>query len=162
LSRPVNGEDPATKKASANPAAPQKPAERVVTGRVLGPKGEVVKGTRVFLCPRDKGSPVAEVRVAADGSFRLPFETGRVPGGEARPTWPGGQLLAPAPGLGRVWTGLGDVTKAGWQARLVPAGVAVEGTLTTLEGKPLAGAEVTLVSLQEWEPAKLDEYLAAL
>jgi RNA polymerase sigma factor (sigma-70 family) len=151
----------AAKGEGAKPAPPEKRPGRTVTGRVLGPKGEPVKGARVFLCPRYQSRVVAEVAVAADGTFRLAFDPGRLVRAEDQASWSDGRLLASAPGFGPVWTRLGDVAHAGWQARLV-VDQAIEGTLTTLEGKPVAGAEITLSSLQAWPNDNLDDFLQAV
>ena len=51
-----------------------------MTGRVVGPDGEVVKGTRIHLCARGKDGALVEVAAAADGSFRLPFDPDRLAG----------------------------------------------------------------------------------
>jgi RNA polymerase sigma factor (sigma-70 family) len=139
----------------------KKRAPRTVTGVVLGPDGRPVKGCRVYLCPRFKDKEVARAEVAADGTFRLSFDTGELPGDEEE-AWRDGRLIATAPGHGPAWARLGDVAHAGWKARLASDQV-VEGRLTTLEGKPVAGASIVLGSLEDWSAAgRLDEYLTAV
>jgi RNA polymerase sigma factor (sigma-70 family) len=158
--RPAPAETP---KRSAAKAVPEKRSERTVTGRVLGPKDQAVKGCQVFLYPRSGGKVLAEAAVAADGTFRLKFDPERFPGAEEDEAWRTGRLIATAPGFGPVWASLGDVVHAGWKGQLATDDIAVEGTLTTLEGKPVAGAEITVFSLQGWGSAqKLDEYLNAV
>jgi RNA polymerase sigma factor (sigma-70 family) len=161
---PAAGRTPReAKRGSAAPAPPEGRAARSVTGRILGPGGEAVKGSRVFLCPRHRDEVLAEAAVAADGTFRLTFDPGRLASDEDGQGWQDGRLLAAAPGHGPVWARLGDVAHAGWEARLARGGVAVEGTLTTLEGTPVAGAEISLSSLRTWpSPKALDGYLAGV
>src|SRR5262249_52762641 len=143
----------ADRQESAKPTVPDKLPERSVTGRILGPRGEAVKDSRVHLCARHGDRPLAEVAVAADGRFRLTFDPERLLGDEDAEAWRDGRLIATAPGYGPVWVRLGDVVHAGWEARLAGDEV-VEGTLTTLEGKPAAGVEITLPRLEAWPTAE--------
>src|SRR5262249_16323715 len=100
--------------------------------------------------------------IAADGSFRLKFDPGLFPSEEDE-AWRDGRLIATAPGFGPVWARVGDVAHAGWKGQLVTDDMTVEGTLTTLEGKPVPGAEIPLFSPQDWGSAqKLEEYLTAV
>jgi hypothetical protein len=69
-------------------------------------------------------------------------------------------VIAVADGFGPAWARVGEVTQAPWQARLVPDDIPIEGTIRNLEGRPVAGVEIAVNFLRDWEkPEHLDEFL---
>src|SRR4029077_2245427 len=105
--------------------------------------------------------PVAEAAVAADGSFRIAFDPDRASGWIGTDeSWRTAGLIAVADGFGPAWVQVGEVMQSGWQARVIADDVPIEGTIRTLEGRPVAGVEVSVNFIRAWTtPASLDEYL---
>jgi RNA polymerase sigma factor (sigma-70 family) len=156
---------PAARPADSLPAANADPVpaeERTISGTVTGPDGQPVPGAKVYLIPRtNREKPAAETIAAADGSFRLAFDPERVAGWVgADESWRDAGLIAVADGFGPAWTRVGDVTQSRWQARLLVDDVPIEGTIRNLEGRPVAGVEVSVSFIRDWDlPEQLDEYL---
>jgi RNA polymerase sigma factor (sigma-70 family) len=135
-----------TDRGRAQPAAPEgKEAEaREVSGRVLGPDGKPFAGAKLFVVTRQtkRENLAAKATTGDDGRFRVlvpPADLAR----EAR-------LLATANGHGPDWAELGNADRPGeLTLRLVKDDVPIEGRVLDLEGRPLAGVAVQLLSVEK-------------
>jgi RNA polymerase sigma factor (sigma-70 family) len=145
---------PATSTATApgpRPAEGDKPNEALtLTGRVLGPGGKPVKGVSVCLWPSTGKEPLARTTTEADGRFRLSTPKGTV----AR----GGTVVATAEGHGPAWAappaGRDEMT-----LRLVRDDVPINGRLLSLEGRPIVGATVQVLALDDPADGGLDGWI---
>jgi RNA polymerase sigma factor (sigma-70 family) len=125
------------------PPAPEGEAVEV-KGRVLGPDGQPFKGAKLFVVTRDTKKEGLKViaTTGADGGFKVvvaPADLKR----EAK-------LLATALEYGPDWVGLGKADgPRELTLRLVKDDVPIEGRILDLEGRPLAGVAVQVVSLEK-------------
>jgi RNA polymerase sigma factor (sigma-70 family) len=122
----------------------------VVVGRVLGPDGKARKDASVCLWANTGNEPLTRTTTDAEGRFRLSTPKGAV----AR----GGKIVATAEGHGPAWTdattGAGELT-----LRLVRDDVPVNGRILSLEGKPVVGATVKVLALDEPTDGGLDAWI---
>jgi hypothetical protein len=159
---PKPADQPAPAASNPQPEAPA--GVRTVTGTVHGPDGKPAAGANVYFVPdSDSKKPLAEATTAADGSFRLTFDPAKLPPrGDDEAPWRRAGLIAVADGFGPALAQVGDVPRDGWRARLVED-LPVEGIIRNLEGRPVAGVEVSVSHFQGWtHPGQLDEYLKGL
>jgi RNA polymerase sigma factor (sigma-70 family) len=140
-----------------------KQQQLVLQGRVLDPDGKPVKGARLYSPhllkdPPETDDDVTVVRrgvTDSDGRFRV-----TIPPSDARLDW-GASLVAAADGYGVDWVDLpkGDSTTE-LTLRLVKEH-SIRGRLVSTEGKPLAGARVTIIALMMKPGGRLDDFLTA-
>ncbi|MEN6544450.1 MAG: carboxypeptidase regulatory-like domain-containing protein [Armatimonadia bacterium] len=124
-----------------------------LTGKVLGPAGEGLAGCRVVAIdrPRDHTTVTAEGVTDAAGSFSLTVAEG---GGEYSQC----QVVAISPDYSLDWSRRGDQKPL--TLRLQEHPLTCGGVVTTVTGEPVAGAEVTLVTLSRefeghWSQSKV-------
>jgi RNA polymerase sigma factor (sigma-70 family) len=167
LARQALVDEPAPPKAAAQNTPERAEAEEVkdtvlVTGRVLGPKGQPIAGARLYLPHRVKNPPPGQTPVkliqrgtsGTDGRFQLNLRRGDAQPGQPVP------LIAAADGFGLDAVELPKEGKLGEVTFHLTKDVPIHGRVVSTEGKPLAGATVTVVGLMV--PGKLDEFLQAL
>ncbi len=153
----TSAEPPAKGQTPARPARPvpaaKADAARTISGRVVDPDDKPVAGARLLLCwmaPPEKRTPVEVATTAADGTFRCAIEPPEEGVLENR------SLIARAPGFGADWVGVGELAAdKPVTLRLVPDDVTVRGRVVDLQGKPVAGATVTVNSISATSPASL-------
>ncbi|MDR3620620.1 MAG: M56 family metallopeptidase [Paludisphaera borealis] len=131
------------------------------SARLLDPDGKPFAGAKVYLsAPRRsllKGGPTTPTPLGAtgpDGSFRHPGQAGL--DGEAK-----SQMVATAEGYGPAFAdpSAQDAVK---DLKLVKDDVPIQGHVLDVDGRPVAGATVSVIGVL-WSPSgKLDEWLAAL
>jgi RNA polymerase sigma factor (sigma-70 family) len=141
-SPPAPAEKTEGKAASPQPDEPAKGVE--ITGRVLGPDDKPVAGARLFLAPWGVKKEDLKVLAATgnDGRFRAPVSDAAVR--------TGAKLVAVAKDHGPDWLWLGQKTAAKeFTLRLVKDDVPVTGRVLDLEGRPVAGASVSVLFMQE-------------
>jgi RNA polymerase sigma factor (sigma-70 family) len=147
------------KEAAAVAADRDKPADAdgkpvAVSGKVVGPDGKPVKAKLfVFDSEEWKAAPQAETK--GDGAFAF-----------AVPPLAGGRsyryLVATAPelGLGCDWVGVAAADAPLRDAVLkLPKDVPIKGRVVDLEGKPVAGATVSVSDLETGKDDTLDEFV---
>jgi RNA polymerase sigma factor (sigma-70 family) len=133
-------EKPATAAAAARGPAPSKQpaarAEPTVAGRVLAPDGKPLAGAKLLLI--GKGDRPGELGTSGtDGRFAVPLPK----------DWTGGTLVARAEGVGIDFAPLGESQPGGdFELRTV-ADHPIRGRVVDTEGKPVAGARVSLLRL---------------
>ncbi len=143
-----SAEPPAAKRADKPPSAPMN-RETMKTieirGRVLGPDGKPKAGAKLLLL--GKAQPLGTT--AADGGFTLaiPKDT------------KGGTLIAQADGFGIDFVDLpkGEPKKP-LEFRLVKDRV-IRGRIVNTEGKPAAGARLTVMALNVYPNNSMDSFL---
>jgi RNA polymerase sigma factor (sigma-70 family) len=168
------GAAPRMPKAPAAPAAvpdraravePAEPGETIgYQGRVLDPDGKPFAGAAVYLVSYDlKHSENPPIRATsdADGRFRFDVPKSDFDTSLEDRLWSYGTILARAPGLA---FGLAnaDATSKELTLRLAPDDVPISGRIIDLQGRPVAGATVTVLSVRATSSGRLDDYLKVL
>jgi RNA polymerase sigma factor (sigma-70 family) len=123
------------------PATPEGD-DALVKGRVLGPDGKPFKGAKLFVITRNarKAARKAKGTTGADGCFKVVV----APADLTR----GAKLVATAGKHGPDWVELGKADgRRELTLRLVKDDVPIKGRLLDLEGRPLAGVAVQVLSL---------------
>ncbi len=160
---PPTAADPPAKSsmpAAADRPAPAPEAERALTfsGKVVEPDGKPVAGARVVAYstfPEPGDTPIEVARTAGDGTFRCSLKPPEEAKSETR------TLVARAPGFAADWVNVGGLPPdKPVTLRLVPDDVTIRGRVVDLEGKPVAGATVTVRWIYRTTPAVLTEVLA--
>lgn len=121
------------------------PKSTLVAGRVLGPGGEPAAGARVVIWSGGKAGP--QTKAGPGGRFQLDVPADQI--GQ------GAKLVATAAGFGPDWIAV----QARWKGeevtlRLPRDEPPVSGRILDLEGKPVAGATVKVLSVER--PARGD------
>src|SRR5262249_14098975 len=128
---------------------------------VLDPAGKPVAAAKLFTekllsdQPTSVKDVAAEVvgQTGADGTFRVAVRP--LPG-----QFPRRHLIAYVPGFGVDWVSLEELPRGGDVTLRLVTDVPITGRLVTTEGRPLAGASVSAVSVYVPADEKLDAYLA--
>jgi RNA polymerase sigma factor (sigma-70 family) len=153
-------EPPPTQAAEAGrKETPLPPSEKgtTVSGRVLDPDGKPAPGAPVYLVGRKKdGVEAKPQRIATtDADGRFTFDARRAPAGLR-----GAVLVATAPGAAPDW---GTLNEPGPEMTLRLTGdVPIRGRLLDLEGKPVAGALVKVVSVGAFRDGNLQPAFNAM
>ena len=158
--------------AKANPKPPEA-KERTITGTVVGPDGKPVAGASIRMekQPDLVGSLVRLVTnkpsidelatTDADGKFAMTLK----PMPASNPDYRDRQLVAFKRGFGPDWIKVSEIGDGPVSLKLAED-VPVKGTVTDLEGKPVAKAEVRIRSIaagdldKVWEQWPKSPYLA--
>ncbi len=131
---------------------PEKPI--ALRGKVVDPDDRPVSGAKIDAFRWNVAGGRRQVQTDADGKFTFELPARR-PDEE---TW-GGRLFAVAPGFAPAALNLSpELVKDEMTIRL-SAAVPLEGRIITLEGQPVAGVEVKLVSINVYAPGDLDRCL---
>jgi protocatechuate 3,4-dioxygenase beta subunit len=152
--------------AAAAPAAPQQAEEpkaqpkaeaeatAEVRGRVLGPDGKPLIGAKLYLAKSGPGAPAPAEKTTSgtDGRFRF-----AVPKSELEKSL---QVMAVAEGHGCDWLKVGAAGEE-LTLRLVKD-VPISGRVLDPEGKPVAGAKVTVTGVSAPKGDDLGEYIEAV
>ena len=168
------GAAPRMLKAQAAPVAvsdraravePTEPGETVgYQGRVLDPDGKPFAGAAVHLVSyglKHPEDPPIRATSDADGRFRFKvlksdFDTSL----EEHP-WSYSAIIARVPGLA-FGVANNDVNPEELTLRLARDDIPISGRVIDLQGRPVAGAAVTVVSIRVPPNGRLDDYLKAL
>jgi beta-lactamase regulating signal transducer with metallopeptidase domain len=130
------------------------------SGRLLDPDGKPFAGAKVYLSAPRKGlnggptTPTALGATGADGSFQRPQQVG----GDKEA---GSQLIVTAEGYGPALADLSSQDGAK-ELMLVRDDVPIRGRVLDVDGRPVAGAKVSVVGVLWHSSGKLDEWLEAL
>lgn len=169
LAMPQPAEPPA--KALASPQATQGNKDKTprqqegegvaVMGRVLDPDGKPIEGARLYWPRVPKEEPLSEDDIEipqrgktdSDGRFR--FE---LPRSDIKPDW-NLSLIAAADGYGVAWAEWSAIEKGGELTLRLVKDHPIEGRIVTSEGKPVAGARVTIIELGAMREGKVDAFV---
>jgi RNA polymerase sigma factor (sigma-70 family) len=151
---PVGGEpakeaNPGAKAGATKKKAEAKEAE--LAGRVLDSGGKPVAGAKLSLW-LSSGKPRELGETGADGRFRVRVGKADLEGGV--------KLIVLAGGRGPDWVELREPPAKGLTLQL-PEAVPIQGRVRDLEGRPIAGAVVEVVSAEKGGEGGLTPYLAA-
>jgi RNA polymerase sigma factor (sigma-70 family) len=146
--------------APMKPSSGQKPsAETAVSGRVLDPDGNPLAGAKLYLGytgPKDMKFPVRAAS-GQDGRFQFTVEQSELD--KVDIDHPTIQVMAVAEGYGCDWAAVGPVGEE-LTIRLVKDGVPIGVRILDPEGKPVAGAKLTVMGVLA--PQDLGSYLDAI
>jgi RNA polymerase sigma factor (sigma-70 family) len=123
-----------------------------LSGQVLGTDGKPVPGARLYLIESDgkkSGAPKVRATTDKDGRFRFLGEKGASP------------LVAAADGYGPAWV-RDPLKPTDLTIRLAKDDVPVSGRILDLQGKPVAGATITVNAVKAPVKGTLDAWLAAV
>jgi RNA polymerase sigma factor (sigma-70 family) len=153
--------------AQARPAeTPQreKDASATVTGRVLDPDGKPAVGASVYVhSVAEKERPILSTTTAKNGRFSLVLPRSRLVVPETQAPLRALTIVAMTKGCGPDWQevpldGLGrEIT-----LHLVKDDVPIQGRILSLEGKPLAGVEVSVQRIMAFPKNDLGRVLQAV
>ncbi len=134
-------------------------------GKVVGPEPTVGAGARVMIAipsASRRGDSttkvVAETSAGPDGRFRLEVPADRLDEPTADPGFRVAQLIATADGLGPAWIALDKARDRDVTLRLVPD-VPLRGRLLDMQGRPVAGARVSIDAIATAKGVDLGAYL---
>jgi RNA polymerase sigma factor (sigma-70 family) len=135
-----------------------------VAGRVLDPDGKPVAAAKIYLSYHDKSRPKPKERATSDsdGRFQFTFKKSEVNPHYAWFTdegWRKAAIVAVAPGFGPQWVNAGSLKDGEVTLHLVKDDVPIVGRVLNLEGKPVVGATVRVISLIATLDEDLSEYL---
>ncbi len=149
----------------ARAGQPAEPGETIgYRGRILDPDGKPFAGAAVYLVSYGLKHPEnPPIRATSDAGGRFRFEVPKSDFDtslEEHP-WSYSAILARAPGLA---FGLAnpDVTSGELELRLARDDVPISGRIIDLQGRPVSGATVKVVSVRVPPNGRLDDYLKAL
>ncbi|MBI1914319.1 MAG: sigma-70 family RNA polymerase sigma factor [Planctomycetes bacterium] len=132
-----------------------------VSGRVFDPDGKPVAGAKLYLTyrsPRELAYPV-RATTGANGRFQFTFTRSELD----KSVWdnPGIQVMAVAKGHGCDWAAVGADGKTGELTLRLVKDVPVRGRILDPDGRPVAGAKLTLTGVSAAE-GNLGGYLEAV
>jgi len=158
---------PGKKELTAPVVHPNLPEKFTYAGDVTDANAKPVKGAKLWLyLPGPGGAPLRMCGESdADGKFTFEVKRTDLPAGffQRRPgSWEGGIVVATAPGFGVAWSPRTAAVNRGIDLRLPTDDVPVEGRVFTLEGKPVAGARVSVIGLYRPQAADLGKWHADL
>ena len=140
------------------PRADEKTRPVPVAGRVIDPDGRPVSGAKLYLTEAhdpDKSAPPPIVRATSGTDGRFSFQVSR---GEVQRSWrpiangdhPG--VVAIADGFGPGF-GIEPDKSGAYTIRLALDDIPVEGRILDIEGRPVVGARIQVVSII-WQPGE--------
>jgi RNA polymerase sigma factor (sigma-70 family) len=149
-------------RAAAEPAGPKETIR--YQGQVLDPDGKPFAGAALYLMSdRLKHPDDLPIRATtgADGRFRFEVPKSDFDRSFGDEPWSGATLLARASGLA---FGMANADKdpKEWTLRLARDDVPISGRIIDLQGRPVVGAAVTVLSVGATSNGRLDDYLKAL
>jgi protocatechuate 3,4-dioxygenase beta subunit len=158
------GEDrPRTPAASA--AQPFAVPSLEFRGMIVGPNEAALAGARVMIALPISShhgdlttKVIADTTSGPDGRFRLEIPADRLDDPAADPGFRLAQLIATAGGLGPDWTGLDKARDRDVTLRLA-ADVPLRGRLLDTQGRPVAGARVSIDETATLKGGELSAYL---
>jgi RNA polymerase sigma factor (sigma-70 family) len=133
-----------------------------VSGRVLDPDGKPVAGAHLYLSPAYSAQePSCPLRTttAADGAFRFTVARSEYNTLGGQNVWSFLQVIATAEGFGPDWAKLDLQAKSPLTLRLVKDDAPITGRVLDLQGRPVAAADVRLLSLETTTEEDLTSYL---
>jgi beta-lactamase regulating signal transducer with metallopeptidase domain len=145
-SSPVR-EAPSRTPLQSSPTSSEKErAAQRISGRVVGPDGKPMSGTRVFIvrfCDSANKGPDLKATTGSDGDFDFVMAPNSFFGAF------GVQVIAVKSGYGPGWIDVAPShVTSGLQLTLAADDMPVEGRVVNLEGRPVAGATVQLVRIR--------------
>jgi 5-hydroxyisourate hydrolase-like protein (transthyretin family) len=161
---PTSKEREAPKKEPAGPGDQPADDSVEVQGQVQDPAGKPVAAAKVYLSYYDKARPKPKERATsdADGRFRFTFRKSEVNPHYTWFTdegWKRAKVAAVVPGFGLQWVEAASLGKGEVILRLVKDDVPIEGRVLTLEGNPVAGATVKVVSISAAPGEDLSDFI---
>jgi RNA polymerase sigma factor (sigma-70 family) len=136
---------------------------RTVSGRVLDPDGKPVKGARLYWPRIPKTEPLSDEdieipqRATTDAAGRFRFE---LPNSDINPDW-NLALVAAADGYGVTWAEWSILAAGGELALRLVKDHPIEGRIINTEGKPVAGARMSIVTLGALREGKANAFVNA-
>jgi RNA polymerase sigma factor (sigma-70 family) len=151
--------------ALAKTLKPAEPGEILVyQGRVLDPDGKPFAGAAVYLVSyalKKPDNPPIRATSGADGRFRFQAAKSDFDTSLEEHPWTYTPILARARGLAFAVV-TADGSSKEWTLRLARDDVPISGRIIDLQGRPVAGATVTVVSVRMPSTGGLDGFLKAL
>jgi RNA polymerase sigma factor (sigma-70 family) len=159
----TQADKPQTREDRPSPGTQPKPgadAAIEVRGQVLDPEGKPVPGAKLYLAGSGPGGPgpFPQATSGPDGRFRLAVPKSRLETAAADKSPP--QVMAVAEGLGCDWLTVGSAEKE-LTLRLVQD-VPINGHILDPDGKPVAGARLTVTAAFSPKGDDLGTYLEAV
>ena len=140
-----------------------------VRGRVVGPHEVPIAGAAVTVTLPDEDAAgtsrtrgVASAQAGADGRFRFEVAAPSAEDPAADPGWRRPEVIASAEGYGPDWVALDEAREGEVTLRLAPDDVPLRGRVLDLEGRPVAGARVTMNLISTAKGGDLTPYLKAV
>jgi hypothetical protein len=160
---------PTLESASANKRLPSKEVHGdlvTIRGQVLTPDGRPADGATVWaLRPLDGRLPVEppnpSTHTRPDGSFEFSYPKSQLDDGIGG-RWKQATIVATLLGFGPQWTFWPDVEADQPLVLKLVADFPIHGRVVDLEGKPLAGVHIGVMTLEQVAEKNLDARLAAM
>ncbi|MHB1424304.1 MAG: sigma-70 family RNA polymerase sigma factor [Gemmataceae bacterium] len=145
-----------------------------VTGRVLDPDGKPAAGASVYVDPvAENERPIFSTTTAKDGRFSLVLPRSKLIVPETKAPLSAITIVATAKECGPDWREVplpltptlsprGRRQGEGITLRLVKDDVPIQGRILSLEGKPLAGVEVSVQTIEAFPRGDLSRVLQAV
>jgi RNA polymerase sigma factor (sigma-70 family) len=156
------GVTPGAGQEQAGPAKRDEADAVVARGRVLGPDGKPFAGAKLYLHSSRPGASPYPVRATSGADGRFEFRCARselantVSDDRGSASGPRGGVMAAAKGYGCDWATVGEGGKEGELTLRLVQDVPIRGRILDPDGKPVAGARLTV----EWVSAPRGDDLA--
>jgi len=140
-----------------------------VSGKVVDPRGKPFAGAKIFAVrwyweTHIAHAPLAETKSGADGRFTISFRKSQFSVDVRRmEQWKETAIVGTSETFGAGWVTWRDIPRGEEPTlRLVPDDMPITGRVVDLEGKPVAGVNVRIGSIDTGKDASLDGWLAAV
>ncbi len=141
----------------------QKGESFIVRGRVIGPDKKPFAGAKLYLGnlqpEKMTEPPKVQVTSGADGRFELSISKSEYEDADTGESWRSVPIIASAQGYGPDWVELAKMDNTEITLQLVKDDVPIEGRVLDLQGRPVAGAKVSIMMLKAPAKNDLEPYL---
>ncbi|MCG8648669.1 MAG: transthyretin-like family protein, partial [Pirellulales bacterium] len=128
-----------------------------IKGKVLLPSGQPAADAPVMLYWR---KPLAQTRTDKDGSFTLELDVPRIKA-DVGESWIRTAIVSSTDGCGPGWEILGRIKNANSVTLNLVEDLPIQGKVLDQQGRPIVGAEITIVHLYRAANENLDGFLQA-